>query len=63
VTKAQRDALNAVIAGTSFEPTLLGWQLMVIVFIALCACAIAGYILYQASNVLPGMKGIVPLRL
>lgn len=62
VTKAVRDALNAVIAGTSFEPTLLGWQLIVIIFVALCACAIGGYILFQASNALPGKKNFRVLR-
>lgn len=41
---------DAVVAGTSLEPTLLGWHVILIVFVIVIACVAAAVVLYQAHK-------------
>lgn len=41
---------DAVIAGTSLEPALLGWHVILIVFVIIIACAVAAVVLYIAQT-------------
>ena len=42
--------VNSILVGTRTEPGMYGWQLIVVIFVVVLACAAAAFVLYWASH-------------